>query len=435
MINDRIPGHSDCCVALVTSTIITPLKVIMISRFNPSLKTLLRDITKVVALTIPCALLTNCDKQQNTSKPVSTAPKAIVWDWSKYAKATEMHLSLMPVDIQPKQSYEVQAKGSGTITLEVTEKNSTVKKDQLIARMDVQELEEQIQRYEIGKEKNQISREKEDELELPEKKKNAKEELNEARRKVKLLKLMLENPATKDYARELFDGDIGSIDKKALEEAEDALSLAEKKFAFAEVFEKKLLDGQRTIQEIDEQKSKRNIDEAKEDSLYKIPFDGELRLEVNFIKGEQKYKVNARETIATLNNYDEIHAHLKVANADWINLEPSRLYIQLADKDNTLLEFNDDRIEKDKRTNREERKYIFSVPLEKNTKLKRLTGTQMKSTLIYRLPDQCYIVPKYDVSLYALGKTESLVWKDVVTKLWPNAKLLGVGHKHLAIKY
>jgi multidrug efflux pump subunit AcrA (membrane-fusion protein) len=394
-------------------------------------------ITRLLFLTLTALLFNSCDKEKSavTAAPSLIEPKPITWDWNKYAQSTEMHLSAIPVDIQPKQSYDMQSESSGIITFEVTEKNTTVKKDQLIARMDVEDLSEQEKRLRIQREKTEIARIKEDSLEIPVKKKNAKEELDEARRKVKLLKMMLNNPATKEYSRELFSGDIGNIDVKALEEAEEGLSLAEKSYAFAKDFEEKLLAGDRTIQEMDTNKSERNLQKAKDRSLYTVPFDGELRLEVNFVEDQTEYTVSSREVIATLNNYDEIHAHLKVANSGWISLDPNRLYLQLGDKNNTLMQFNDDRIEKDDRTQREERKYIFSVPLEENTNLKRLTGTKMNSILIYRLPEQCYIVPKYDISLYALGKTDSLVWQDVVNTLWPNAKLLGVGHKHLAIKY
>jgi hypothetical protein len=301
--------------------------------------------------------------------------------------------------------------------------------------MDVEDLNEQQIRHDLREQRSEIARKKEDDLEIPKKKKEAKEELVKARKKVRLLKLMLNNPATKEYVAELFPEGIGEIDKKALSAAQASLDLAEKESVFAENFEEKLLAGARTIEEMDRKRGERNLQQAKDRSLYKVRFDGELRLEVNFIEGQKEYTVTTKETIATLNNYDEIHAHLKVANADWISLEPKRLYIQLTDKENTLLQFLDDRIEKDKRTNREERKYIFFTPREENTKLKRLTGTKMDSKLIYRLPEQCYIVPKYDVSLYALGKTDSLIWRDVVKTLWPNAELLGVGHKHLAIKY
>jgi hypothetical protein len=300
--------------------------------------------------------------------------------------------------------------------------------------MDVEGIKEQETRLKIQIEKTEIAKLKADQLDIPEKKKLANEELAEARKKVRLYKLMLNNPAVKEYSAELL-GDKSIIDEKAMQDAEDTLSLAEKKYAFAEEFEKKIQDGDRTLQEMETEENKRTLDISKDRSQYKAPFDGELRLEVNFVKDQQAYTVASRETVAILNNYDEIHAHLKVANSDWISLDPSRLYLQLNDKDNTLMEFKDDRIDKDKLTQREERKYIFSVPLKDNTQLKRLTGTKMNSTLIYRLPEQCYIVPKYDISLYALGKTDSIVWQDVVKKLWPNAKLLGVGHKHLAIKY
>ena len=196
-------------------------------------------------------LINSCDKQQNTaSSPISTKPAPITWDWNKYAKATEMHLSAIPVDIQPKKSYDMKSEGSGTITFEINEKNTTVKKDQLIARMDVENLTEQEKRLQIAKESADIAQMKEDELVLPVKKKEAKEELEEARRKVKLLRLMLTNPATKEYANELFPEGIGNIDEKAMAEAEENLSLAEKSYAFAKDFEERLLTGKREIEKM-----------------------------------------------------------------------------------------------------------------------------------------------------------------------------------------
>ena len=379
--------------------------------------------------------LTSCDKENVSSISTNIAPKPVTWDWNQYSQSSEMHLDSIAVDIQPKESYDVQSEGAGTITFEIDEKNTTVNKDQLIARMDVDELEEQERRLQIQLTKTEISTMKADTLDLPAKKKKAKKELEEARDRVELLKLMLDNPSTKEYSNELFGGNLGDIDDNAIAEAEAELSFAEQQSAFAEDFEEKLLLGEREIQEMDTNKNKRNLEEAKEKALYKAPFDGELRLEVNYVEGQKKYTVTPRETIATINNYDEIHANLKVSNAEWISLDPTKLYLQLKDKNNTVMEFKDDRIEKDERTRKEERKYIFSIPLEENTKLKRLTGTQMRSTLIYRLPEQCYIVPKYDISLYSLGKTKSLIWSDVVKTLWPEAELHAVGHKHLAIKY
>ena len=96
---------------------------------------------------------------------------------------------------------------------------------------------------------------------------------------------------------------------------------------------------------MDTKEDKRNLQIAKDRSVYKVPFDGELRREVQFVEGQKEYTVSTRETIATPNNYDEIHAHLKVAISDWISLDPSRLYLQLNDKNNTLMQFKDDRIE------------------------------------------------------------------------------------------
>lgn len=392
---------------------------------------------KIIQSSLFCAfaVLVSCDKEKELESNKEEPIKEITWDWNKYVKSSELHLSSIPVDIQPKESFQILAESTGLMTFEVEGKNVNVQKDQVIARMDVDNLAEKTKRQEIALEQRAIEELKADTLEIPEKKKKAKEELEAAQLRLRRMKLLIRSNASKEIAVELFDGDFGNIDEEALKEAEEVVALAEKKYAFAQEYEEKLLKGERDIQDMDEKKSQRDLQQEKDRSVYKTPFTGELRLEVNYVEGQKEYNVNPREVVATVNDYSEIHAHLAVANAKWISLEPKRLYLQLSDPENTLVEFHDDRIEKDKRTFREERKYVFSIPLKDNKKLKRLTGTQMNAKLIYRLPEQCFIVPKYDVSLYALGKTDSLEWKVVVSKLWPNAKLLAEGHKYLAIKY
>lgn len=369
----------------------------------------------------------------NSEETVQDTSKEIVWDWETFPQSSEMLMSSLPVHIQPKESFEIQSEAPGIITLEVDEKVTQVEKGLVIARMNVDTLKELAERLTIEEEKQIMQDVKAEKLDLPEKRKMVKKELEEARRKVKMIELVLNNPAMDEYAKELFGGNIGELNDKALEEAQEALRLAEMKMAWAEEFGEKIRKGEQRIQEMDLTKNKRNYEETKDRAVYTTPFSGELRLEVNYVAGQKEYTVVGRETIATLNNFDEIHAHLKVGSAKWVNLQPKQLYVQLHDPDKTIMNFSDDRIERDLRTRREERKYIFSIPMENNKVLKRLVGTQMNSDLVYKLPTRCYIVPKYDLSLYALGKTDSTEWSVIVNQLWPEVKVIAEGHKYLAL--
>jgi len=380
------------------------------------------------------AAFVSCDSKQKTTSTVIEEKKEIIWDWKEYPQASELKLRTMPVDVQPKQSFEIKSEGSGIITIMPTEKNTKVEKGDMIAKMDVDTLSEQEERLRLQEEKQFLDEMKDEKLNIPEKRKQATEDLAEAKRKVRLLKLVLNNPAMAEMSEELIGGDIGTLNKNSLKEAEDALNLAVKKLEWAEKFDEKIRQGQLRLQEMDMTKSKRQHQDAKDRSVYTAPFTGELRLEVNYIQGQNEYTVSGRETIATLNDYEEIHAHVKVANSKWITLQPERLYIQLRNKNKTLMTFHEDRIDKDTRTKKEERKYIFTVPLKNNETLKRLAGTQMQGELVYKLPESCYIVPKYDLSLYAYGKTTSIDWSAMVKELWPTATVIAEGRTHVAIK-
>ncbi len=359
----------------------------------------------------------------------------VEWDWSSFQRSSELVIGTMPLDIQPKLSLSIDSEASGIMTFEVPDKITQVTEDQVISRMDVETLAEQGERLTIQKERQILEDMKRDNLETPERRKQAKEELEEARRKVKLVEMILENPAMEEMSQDLFGSDMGRINENALSDARASLRIAEQKVAWAEEFDDKLLDGAQRIQEMDFTKSQRQYQQAKDRSVYTAPFTGELRLDVNYVVGQSEYTVASRETFATLSDFSEINAHLSVSNAAWINLQPQRLHISLNDEARTLLTFTEDRVEKDQRTQREERKYVFSVPLENNESLKRLTGTQMSGDLVYKLPAECYIVPKYDLALFALGKTETTDWAVMVKKLWPAATLLAQGQKNLAISY
>ena len=393
----------------------------------------LNHISRPISLS--CALgtfwLVSCDakKIETTSTPL--LEKEITWDWNEYAKASEIKLRTMPVDIQPKQSFEIKSESSGIMTIIPSEKTTKISKGDIIAKMDVDTLSEQEERIKLQEEKELLDELKDEKLTIPEKRKKAKEELAEARRKVRLLKLVINNPAMAEMSDEL---GIGKVNKNSLIEAEDGLRLAEKKLEWAENFDEKIRQGQLRLKEMDMAKNKRQHQDAKDRSIYTAPFTGELRLEVNFIKGQNEYTVGGRETIATLNDYEEINAHVKVTNSKWVTLQPERLFIQLKNRDNTLMTFQEDRITKDNRTKKEERKYIFTIPLNNNESMKRLAGTQMQGDLIYKLPEICYIVPKYDLSLYAYGKTTSIDWVSMVSELWPSATVIAEGRTHIAIK-
>lgn len=381
-------------------------------------------------------VLSSCDgERNNATEEISQKEEPIVWVWKNFDRSDELNLGTMRVDIQPKQSLEIKSEGTGLLTLQVENRITPVPKGFVWARMDVQELGEQEKRIKIQETKTLLETHRVDTLELPEKKREAREQLEEARRKVRVMEMILRSPAMQEMSTELFGGEIGDINESTLARAKADLNLVERKMEWLDKNEEQLRSDEEELREMDLKKSQRTLDEAKNRAIYEIPFEGELRLELDFVEGEKEYNVTSRDILATLNDYDEIHAYLTVANAKWINLVPKSLYLRLLDRERTTMQFTDDRVEKDERTRKEERKYIFAVPLENNEGLKRLTGTQMQAELIAKLPNSAWILPKVDVSLYALGKTDTLDWSEMVDQLWPGAKVIAEGMKSLAVEY
>ena len=73
------------------------------------------------------------------------------------------------------------------------------------------------------------------------------------------------------------------------------------------------------------------------------------------------------------------------------------------------------------------------TPLGDNEGLKRLTGSEIDADLLYDLGQECYIVPKLDLSIYAMDHSSAREWPKMVTELFDGADLVAEGLEHLAI--
>ncbi len=367
-----------------------------------------------------------------TTESVAEQPEESAWDWQKFPLQNELQLGTMPVDVHPKKSLEIKAEASGIISVKVGEQISQVTKGALWAEMNSERLANKRLQHDIRKNQQNIEKIKIDEIELPMQEKEALEKLQEAKKKVELIKKVLSSEVM-DEMLTIIGVPRSDISQDSLVQAEEALTLANKRFEFAQKHERELRYGQEKLDEMDLVESEKQLQEAKDQSQYYIPFDGELRINIpSFTYGQQEYSVVTREAIGTLSDYSEIYAHLKVQNAGWISLEPSTLRLRLKDRARTELPFLGDRNIKDTR-GRDERNYIFNIALQDNQDLRRLTGSTLDADLLHKLDQPCHIVPKLQLSLYAMERTNKREWAVILQDLFPNAELVAEGLEHLAV--
>lgn len=359
----------------------------------------------------------------------------VKWDWNAFPRENTLALGRMKIQIKPKQTLNIKSEVGGVLTIKVDGETSTVKKGYEWALMNAEKLSEAETKLAIKKRQLKLENMKASELELPAKLKAARNDLEKARKRIKLMEAVLKSPAMQEHAADLFDGDISKVSRETLVRAKEDFSLAEKRLAFLETFQEQEQKDAKELGRIEISDDERAYSEAKERSVYTVPFDGELRLRLGLVDGQKDYSVASREIIATLSDFTQIHAHLVVQNVPWISLEPDTLRLRLSDANRTVMPFFQDKVIQNERTRQDERTYIFSVPFQGNQKLKRLVGTQLDGELITQLPEKCWIVPKVKISVYALGKTKKFDWEEVVEALWPGAKVLAVGHSELAISY
>jgi len=396
----------------------------------------------IVVLVIGMNLLfTQCDKVSSLldspKEEVSEKPEEELrpeWNWKKYKRARELSLGTKTVSIQPKRSLELKSEGTGELTLLIDKEKVTVPKGFLWAQMDKDKLAKDKERLEIDEVSTLLSTEKRKEFERPERIKNAKKELEENRLKLTKMKKLMSSKTLLKNAQKIFP-DIGKVNAKTLKEAEEEFAFSEKKLNRLQEIDEILEEGADRKQDMDLDKARESYDKAKDKSNYEAPFSGELRIELDWVEDQNEYTVAGRELLATLNDYEEMHVLLGTQGANWISLDSDSLVLRLNDRKSTEVTFKEDKTVKDERTRKEEKFYIFSAVTAEEPQLKRLAGTTIQADLLTKLEKRCWIVPKVDISMEALGQTESKVWRDIVDDVWPGANVVAVGGNSIAIDY
>jgi len=393
---------------------------------------MMKNFFQYSILALTPLFLVSCDRELEPETPEEIQ---VEWHWSNYQKSETLQLGNFSVPVQPKQSLEIMSNAAGSITLHTTKKSSVVEKDFLWAEMDKDKLSEDKIRIDISKRKRDLEKHKIETLERPEKLKEAQEELKKAQSQLAVMKRLQNSKQLKKRASEFLNGDITEITDKSIREQENAVELGIARLNALTEIDEILWKDADTIAQMDLEQTQDLYEESLKASTYTTPFSGELRIELDLIPDEIEYQVTSRQVMATLSDYSDIHASLDVGNVSWINLPPTSLKIQLSDSAQTELSYLRDEFIKDSRTKQSSKFYIFSIPLEQNKSLKRLVGTTMDATLSTQLDETCFIVPKLDISLYALGKTKSRDYPSIVADLWEGARVLAEGSNNIAIAY
>ena len=358
------------------------------------------------------------------------------WNWDNYEQNYELELGSKRVNIQPKRSVDITAKSSGKLEILVNTAINEVEEDFLFAQIDKEKLESELIKIEIAKRAEEREDTQYEEFERPQKMKETRLRLKEAEIDLKRIKAVMNSKVLREEAVTAFGSEYAEVGQKALKEAEEELDLAKRQFELAEEYDPGEHADKQELSRIEREEREKSYDERKETSEYRVPFSGELRIELDeFVEGKKEYLAKGGGVIASINDYEDMHVNLTILGESWVSLEPSTLYLKLENADKTVVNFRDTKTLKNKATRSDEKIYIFAIPTAEQPSLKRLSGTGMEARLITRLPEKCWIVPKVDIALEALGKSTSKSWSNMVEDIWAGAKLVAEGENSLAIDY
>jgi len=165
----------------------------------------------------------------------------------------------------------------------------------------------------------------------------------------------------------------------------------------------------------------------------KMPFTGQLTINLPLTEGVEEYPVNAGQELGVARDLSLIRIRVSLSNPAWVGLPTERMVavVRLPNGDELEAPFAFQKIERIQL--REESVYYFQFPPERSAVAARLLGTDVTCELWLALPQTARIVPKLSLVLNHPDAFQGRNWAHGVRSAWPEAKVLVEGQTDLAI--
>lgn len=358
-----------------------------------------------------------------------------VWNWEVYPAVQRMRLATLPCQLLPRSSISIYSPLLGVLRVYATQPQTNLPAGAVWAEFEPAMFAAEAQAIQESKAKLEERERLQLELELPKQKLTLERELEEAQRQVALLTLLSTNSELARASLRLPASGTNGIRPEALAKAQTELDLLRLSMDYLEATNLAILGIDLPGQRSDWERRKLEFDRRQAQARLKMPFNGQLTINLPLTEGVDEYPVNSGQELAVARDLSLIRLRVALANPAWAGLPPDRMValVRLPNGADLPATFAFQKIERVQ--NREESVFYFQFPPEMSAMAARLMGTDLSCELWLTLPQPARIVPKLALVLQQPRAFENRGWAQGVGAAWPGAQVLVEGQTDLAIVF
>jgi hypothetical protein len=370
-------------------------------------------------------------------KPVAAAPPLTNdvphWSWEVFPAVQRMRLATLPCQLLPKSSISIYSPLVGVLRVYATQPQTNLPAHAVWAEFEPTMFKAEADAIEEAKAKLEERERLQLELELPKQKLHIEKDLEEAQRQVALLQLLSSNRDLARIALKLPNSDNHGIRPEALIKARTELGLLDRSMKYLEETNLAILGIDLPGQRSEWERRKLDFDRRQSQARLKMPFNGQLTINLPLTEGVLEYPVNSGQELAVARDLSLVRLRVSLSNPAWAGLPAERLaaLVRLPNGAELTAAFAFQKIERVQF--REEAVYYFQFPAENAIAAARLMGTDLSCELWLTLPQPARVVPKLSLVLQQPNAFQGRTWAQGVGMAFPGATVLVEGQTDLAI--
>jgi hypothetical protein len=375
-----------------------------------------------------------CREQQ---QPQASAPAATNdlprWSWEVFPAVQRMRLATLPCQLLPRSSISIYSPMLGVLRVYVTQPQTNLTANSVWAEFEPVMFQAEGEALAEAKAKLEERERLQLELEFPKQRLRMEKDQEEAQRQLALLNLLSTNQQLARIALKLPHGATNGVRPEALAKARTELELLDRSLAYLHATNLAILGIDLPGQRSDWERRKLEFDRRQSQARLKMPFNGQLTLNLPLTEGVEEYPVNSGQELAVARDLSAIRLRVTLSNPAWAGLPTDRLValVRLPNGSELTAGFAFQKIERVQL--REEAVYYFQFPPEKSALASRLIGTDLSCELWLTLPQPARVVPKLSLVLQQPAAFQGRSWAQGVGMAWPGASVLVEGQTELAI--
>lgn len=320
----------------------------------------------------------------------------------------------------------------GTLRVHVEEPQADLKEGFLWAEFDPEIFAFDEKLLEESKKRLDIREQVQMEIELPRKKLQLERSLDEARRQADLARMIATNQAMAEVIL-TFPGASTPMRPDALEKTDLERRLLEQQMNFILETNLSAIGLDVGAPRLEWERRAMDFKKRKEQSQFRMPFDGRLTVSLPITKGISEYPVEGGQEIGIIRDFSSIRLRVPIGNPSWSAIPGEQLSATVRMPTGAAIEANFAYHKIERNQNREESVYYFEFPPERSASAARLVGTHLACELWVKLDEPARIVPKLSLVMHDPEIFTSKSWQLAVGALFPGARVVAEGQTDVGV--